>query len=362
MMVCLLTCCMLGDSGTTLKIVPGDNPRTVEVRVPLSGPSLRQIPVGKLTQDQGEQWLQFSLVEGKKPGPPIFGTYERREKILIFQPRYPLVYEQTYQATFQPQKGKSFRAKYTVPPAPPAPAPLVEEVYPGGNVLPANNLKFYIYFSRPMQGGKDIFQHIYLLDSEGTKIVGAWLEDELWDEDNQRLLLIVHPGRIKWGLLLRKLFGPVFYPNRKYTLVISRGMKDQEGRSLGKEYRKSFSTTAEHRQRIDLAQWKLEIPQAGTKNPVQVTSRLALDHRSMERFLKVVDASGQKVPGKIEIRKDETVWQFRPATNWKKGDYRLLIDPQFEDVAGNTPEVPFDRDLKAPPLPSLELALTFRPR
>ena len=40
--------------------------------------------------------------------------------------------------------------------------------------------------------------------------------------------------------------------------------------------------------------------------------------------------------------------------------YYLHVDPQLEDVAGNTPLRPFDFDLKAPKLPEQKLRLEFK--
>src|SRR5262249_45036470 len=192
----------------------------------------------------------------------MFGTYERRGDQLSFTPRHPLLHAHRYRAAFGPAGGKAITAEYRVPPRPPAPAPVVEKVYPSADVLPANHLRFHIRFSRPMRGGKEIFQHIRILDAKGKEVTSPWLPDELWADDDRSLILYIHPGRIKWGLLLRMLLGPVLEPGREYTLVIGAEMLDADGRRLGKEYTKKFRTTAEDRTRIDLTAWKLQAPAA----------------------------------------------------------------------------------------------------
>jgi len=70
------------------------------------------------------------------------------------------------------------------------------------------HLRFHIYFSKPMRGGQDIFEQIKILGPDGKEIDEAWLTDELWEDDDTHLILYIHPGRIKWGLLLRMLLGP----------------------------------------------------------------------------------------------------------------------------------------------------------
>ena len=49
-------------------------------------------------------------------------------------------------------------------------------------MLPANELKLYIYFSAPMSRG-EAWKHIHLLDDAGKPVPLAFLEldQELWD-------------------------------------------------------------------------------------------------------------------------------------------------------------------------------------
>jgi hypothetical protein len=212
-----------------------------------------------------------------------------------------------------------------------------------------------------MRGGQDIFDQIYLLDDKGNKVHDPWLRDELWDATEQLLILYIHPGRIKWGLLLRMMFGPVFLPDRQYTLVISPKLLDRSGQPLGKEHRYSFRTGAEDRQRINLSKWKITPPAAGTKDAVTLDVPQPLDNSAMKRFLKIVDHRNEVVPGKVEITTGEQKWFFRPERAWTAAAYQLVIDRELEDVAGNTPVTAFDVDADAPELPPQRLSIEFRP-
>src|SRR5262249_27547494 len=256
----------------------------------------------------------------------MFGTYERRGDQLSFTPRHPLLHAHRYRAAFGPAGGKAITAEYRVPPRPPAPAPVVEKVYPSADVLPANHLRFHIRFSRPMRGGKEIFQHIRILDAKGKEVTSPWLPDELWADDDRSLILYIHPGRIKWGLLLRMLLGPVLEPGREYTLVLGAELLDADGRRLGKEYTKKFRTTAEDRTRIDLTAWKLQAPAAGTRAPLALAFPKALDRMGLERRLKVLDGDGKEVRGRIEVGAGERSWAFHPANPWRAAGYRVEVD------------------------------------
>src|SRR5439155_11089077 len=171
-----------------VRVTPkGGDARQVEVSVELPKAVADKLPAGKLSQDDGEDYLQLRLVIDGKEGPPMLGNYQRSGQKLLFVPRLPLQHEKTYHAVYL-QSGKKIDAlAYKVPPAPAAPPAEVVEVWPTADMLPANHLRFYIQFSRPMRGGEDIFRHIQLLDRDGRAVSDPWLPDELWDETGTQL-------------------------------------------------------------------------------------------------------------------------------------------------------------------------------
>jgi len=355
-----LSACLLdGETAAPpLRVEPGKGTGQVCVIATLHGEVSAKLPAGKLSQEQGERLLRLHRVAEAKEGPAILGVYEHSNDELRFTPRYPLEPGSLCRARF----GKT-TSDYRVPLPPPAPAALVEKVYPSGDVLPANQLRFYLYFSRPMRGGQDIFDQCQILDAMGNPVENPWLRDELWDEKGQRLILYIHPGRIKWDVILRLLFGPVLVPEAEYTLVISRDMLDADGRKLSKEYRKKFRTTPEDRVRIDTSAWTLKPPSVGSTQAVVVQFGKALDHALLQRFLTVVDSQGKIVAGSIGIGEKERSWSFQPLLNWRDEEYTLKINPRLEDTAGNTPERPFDVDRRTPqPRTPPLLNLRFQPR
>jgi hypothetical protein len=323
-----------------------------------------KLPLGRLTPEQGENILVVALLDDatKKPGPAMLGKYERAGNELSFTPRFPLGAGQTYRAT-RTLNGETATLDYRIPAAAAKAPPKILKIYPTADVLPANHLKFYIYFDRPMRGGKELFDHIVLVDDKGKEIADPWLIDEIWDEENNCLILYIHPGRIKWGVEQRLLLGPVLYEKRNYSLIIRGAWTDLDGNKLGKDYVKKFRTTAEDRVRIELNQWRLLPARAGSGERLLVDFPKSIDHRSLQRFMSVTDAKGKRLDGTIEIGKDEKSWAFLPKdSSWPAGAYYLNIDGQLEDVAGNTPERPFDLDLKAKKLAPQKLRLDFQPQ
>ncbi len=344
-----------------LSIHPTENSKNIEIQGQLPASIAKTLPLGILPQSKGEEFLRFSIVDkGNKAGPAIFGAYIRKKSTLIFRPRYPLTPGTKYRATLT-LNNKVTTQDHLVPVPKRGPKAIVTKVYPTAAVLPANQLRFYIHFSQPMRGGKDIFDEIYLVDGKGKIVTDPWLREELWDEKDQRLLLYIHPGRIKWGLLMRRLLGPVLLPDREYTLVITTKVLDRHGRSLRKEYRKKFRTDAENRKRLELSDWKLTAPKIGKNNPVQVEFPLPLDHFGMKEFLSIT-SKGKRIPGKIKISQQERQWMFYPAQPWENKSYQLVVDPQLEDIAGNTPLRAFDVDLTEPQPKPQSLTIPFRPK
>jgi hypothetical protein len=80
---------------------------------------------------------------------------------------------------------------------------------------------------------------------------------------------------------------------------------------MGKDFT-SFLTTAEDRERVQLENWRLTPPTAGTRVTPTVQFTMRLDHRSLGRFLAVTDESGKQVAGTIEIGMGEKSCTFRP--------------------------------------------------
>lgn len=335
----------------------------VEVVAQLSDKQRAQITEGKLSPEQGERLLRLCLVDtaSQRVGPAMFGAYERRGPQLFFTPRHPLQHGQLYRATFDVDV-KSITADYLVPEKPTSAAARVDKIYPSADLLPANQLKFYIHFSKPMREGKDIFDRIRILDAEGQPIAEPWRRTELWSGDGKRLTIWIHPGRIKQSVNLRDEEGPVLHPGRRYTLEIDAALLDADGQPLGKAFTKKFRTGPEKHTRPLVEDWKLETPAADRSDPVIVRFPEPLDHALLERMLRVVNAAGKEVRGKIVVGPEERSWSFSPDRPWQQAEYVVHVDGEIEDLAGNTPLKPFDVDLTKPAPKAGRLTMPFRPK
>jgi hypothetical protein len=78
-----------------------------------------------------------------------------------------------------------------------------------------------------------------------------------------------------------------------------------------------------------------------------------LDWALLHTMLTVLDTRDQLLAGKIEVTRNETQWRFTPARRWATGDYRLKVDWELEDLAGNNLERLFEVNLENPTEPAL---------
>ncbi len=349
-MILPITCAAVSEP--VLEVKPLENGRTVQV--------IAQLPEDVLTSRAAAKRLRFSLIHAdQKLGPPILGKYEKEGQRWIFTPRYPLAYDQNYRATLL--SNKTLTKDYRTPKRKPGKPPRVLKIYPSADELPENHLKFYLYFSKPMREGREIFDRIHLLNSKGLPIEGVWRRTELWSENATRLTLWIHPGRVKTGVNLREEEGPVLIAGEKYQLVIGANLEDAQGNPMGGAHVKNFQAIAPDHETPQPAMWKITLPKVGTREPVQVRFGEALDYALLFRFLEVHNAKGQKVQGTITVGKEETTWNFQPKTAWEKTEYQIQIDGMLEDLAGNTPVRIFDTDLSKPKTQTPKLALPFNP-
>ena len=276
-------------------------------------------------------------VQGRSEN-PLFGDYRLEGRRLRFIPRYPLSPGVRYVAAFQ-----SIETSHTVPAKPAGPATTVVRVTPSRDVLPENQLKFYLYFSAPMSRG-EAYDRVHL-EADGKKVEHPFLElgEELWDHAGTRLTIFFDPGRIKRELKPREEIGPSLEAGKSYVLTIDREWPDAEGRPLQAGFRKAFRAAGPDEKQPDPARWTIAAPRAGTRDPLGVGFDEPLDHAMLGRVLEVAG-----VPGRIEIDQEETRWRLHPEKPWSAGRHELRVDTLLEDLAGNSIAKPFEVDVFRP--------------
>ena len=285
--------------------------------------------------------------------PPMLGDYSVESNIARFIPKFPLEPGLKYRAIFRPDQipgGSNTAAPITSifqsPRRNATPTTLVSKVYPSADALPENLLKFYIHFTAPMSRGK-IYDHIHLRQENGRDVELPFLEidEELWDTTMTRLTLIIDPGRIKRGVRPLEEIGPALESGKSYTLIIGSEWRDGTGNPLKESFQKTFKVTEPDREPPDTAQWKIESPPEGSRNPLAVVFPEPMDQALAQRVIRVGEESGKPVDGIVSLEDQERRWLFTPDTVWRRGRYQLIIHTTLEDLAGNNIGKPFDVDL-----------------
>lgn len=355
-----------------------DDPRIVDVWVDASNPKLweslpddpederwsRLIVMRRLDSTDAEPAPRPSGFGGgrrRSPQPPgMAGTCELVGERLRFRPRYPLLPGEAYRVEFHRRVIPGFEPPggilampvatwHLVPSIKPDTVPQIAAVYPTTETVPSNHLKFYIVFSEPMRQGK-IWDHFELInETTGQRVPEPFRETELWSEDGRRLTLWFHPGRQKTGVNLNVEIGPILEEGNRYTLVISKDWLSQKGAAFAEAFRKTFSAGPKDRGQLQLADWKVTPPLAGSREALAIEFPEPLDWALLQSRLRVETAAGERVEGHIETGPEERSWKFLPATDWHAGEYRIAAAAILEDLAGNSLARPFEVDLDDAP-------------
>ena len=332
--------------------------------------SLRFVPPGSPPSDMRVEAanvppgaaLTLHLMRDGMMGPAMFSRVMSRNGGLILVPAFPLEPGARYRASLRLPDGRKLEADHRMPGGSPGVAPRVSRILPEVATVPANLLKFYLEFTEPMREGREVFDLIRLMDEQGLEVPSPWRRQELWSEDARRLSLWIHPGRIKRGVNLRESMGPVLKPGRRYRLVLDGRLRGADGTAMGRDHVHAFSTAAEDHDMPDPRRWRIEPPGAGTLRALRVTGAEPLDQALLRRCQWVEDALGEKVAATVEIARGGMAWAWIPRHPWPAGRYHLCVNEWLEDLAGNTPARPFERDVNEPEKDFENIRLAFEIR
>lgn len=279
--------------------------------------------------------------------PAVAGTYAVTDRGIVFTPMFGLDPGREYAVTFN-HAGGQLTEVLSLPRPTAVATTMVDQVYPGTDVVPENLLRVYLHFSAPM-GRKGGLDYIDLLDAEGRKVKDPFLplDAELWNGDRTRFTVFFDPGRVKRGVLPNEQMGRSLTAGQRYTLVVSRDWLDAQGLPLKEELRRTFRAGPPDTQPIDPKTWRVQAPSGGTRDPLSVTFPEPLDHGLLLRALgvtQITGARGAAVGGETAVDSNDTRWTFTPRDAWRAGEYRLVVSTFLEDLAGNRIGHAFEAD------------------
>ena len=324
--------------------------RTIDV-AGLAAGDLAHLERTALSRDAWQAVLRVRVAQaGPAPAelPPVLGDYSVHAGALRFTPRFPFDAGQRYEVVFDPSSLPSARGRSEPTPsralrtmvavaAPDRePSTRVVAVYPTGPGVPENHLRLYVVFSAPMGlGGGSA--HVRLLDEDGRPVADPFLplDVDLWNADRTRFTVLYDPGRVKRGILPNAELGRPLAADRRYTLVIDAAWRDAAGQPLVAPFRQEYRVGPPRERALDPADWRLDLPGGGTRDPLAVRFPAPLDYGLLQRALRVATGDGRPLVGEIRVEQGETRWTFTPRAPWRPGEYRLVAAATLEDAAGN---------------------------
>ena len=311
-------------------------------------PEILKLNTSYLVVSGGCDTDDFKIIKGQLTvdpysyeGPTIIGAIESDKSSTTFKPLVPFNQETPYTLLcdgevlhFTVDKPQAYEAIDIV------------NIYPAVKEVPANILKWYIRFSRPVNPVK-IYEHIHFLDQDGAAIDRSILnlKAPLLSDDGTLLTIWIEPGRQKRLLGPNRHLGSVFDPYENYTLKIDGSIKDMEGANMTSSVSHRFITTDADREQPSIDAWSVGSLQAHTLNPLTIAITEQVDYGSL------IDAfglyyQGHRVAGTLEYDSHGNTILFQPEENWQAGDYTISLEQQLEDLAGNNLMHLFDRPIK----------------
>jgi len=226
-------------------------------------------------------------------------------------------------------------------PAEAAPAPVVLGVEPSQATIPANILRMYLQFSEPMARGQ-VRDAVTLKRADGSTVPSPFLTlgPELWDPTQTRVTLLLDPGRIKQGVGPNTQVGAPLEAGQRYRLAVDAKMESAAGEPLGHDIGVALRVGPAERRPLRPETWQILAPRAGSHAPMTMAFDRIMDTGTVRRLITLIGPDGARVEGRIVS--DGGGWSLLPNAPWAHGIYQLVIDPELEDVSGNTAGAPFD--------------------
>ncbi|WP_336517819.1 Ig-like domain-containing protein [Pollutibacter soli] len=272
----------------------------------------------------------------------VLGTMNKSGDMLIFTPIVPF----TRGLKYEIREDSVNIGQFSIPLPDADSAPIVKAVYPAGDTLPSNLLKWTFEFSVQMREGVAL-KYIHLIRNERDTLGEVFLElsPELWNHESTVLTVWMDPGRIKRGLQPNLRMGPPMLPGDRYELYIDSAWESKQGLPLKSVYTKTFFTSKRDSVSPDVRDWKINIPKAGTVNELIIEFPESMDHVVLEKALRFKDGNRSYIHGKLLVDEKGNAARFIPELSWQKGKYIIEIEGGLEDLAGNNLNRLFDEDL-----------------
>lgn len=205
-------------------------------------------------------------------------------------------------------------------------------VQPSGDTVPENLLRIELRFAAPLQSPLDMRRVI--LESDGRRIEGAFLDEPLSSANARKVTLLLHPARVKTGVRANNEHGRVLKAGNVVTLRI-------EALAPRQTVSKSWRVVSPLTTPLAPRNWKLNPPRSGGRSPLLVEMDVPISSAA-DGLIAIRGPDGLRVKGTAALGDGERTWTFLPDKPWAAGRYALVTHPDLEDPAGNRVCAPFE--------------------
>jgi len=252
--------CGDGQNASTPRIrlvVPGGNPGDALFVVEgLSSTDLNRLRARAWSSDEWAALFHVSVAsigatDNPNVVPPMAGSYSVTADAIQFKPALGIEAGTRYRAALNLAQLPSSSALVPtghelvefleLPKAAQNPSTMVDHVFPTAEIVPENQLRFYIHFSGPMRS-KGGLEYIRLLDDRNQEVKDPFLplDADFWNADHTRFTVFFDPGRVKRGVRPNEEMGRSLTAGRSYTLLVSHDWRDGNGLPLAQDFRRTF--------------------------------------------------------------------------------------------------------------------------
>ncbi|MHC8381845.1 Ig-like domain-containing protein [Pseudomonas sp. LB3P14] len=193
-------------------------------------------------------------------------------------------------------------------------------VQPSGPEVPANLLRISLVFAQPV--GEPVLPRLELRQANGNVIDKPFFEQELWSPTGKILTVLLHPGRVKSGLIAHDTVGPVLHADGVVVLML-------DGLEI-----KRWKVGSDDLDGPRPSGWSITSVRAGTREPLVVELDAPIDGRDVD-YLAVANSSNRRVRGRARLEVGEKRWTFTPDVPWDDSRYTLAVFGNLEDPSGN---------------------------
>ncbi len=284
----------------------------------------------------------------------VAGRYFVENRKVTFEPAFEFILGQSYTVVSRSVVGSNHGTtqvqEFSIEPSEKTVRPSVVGIYPSGDTLPENTLRFYIHFSTPMQPHLTT-KFIRLLDAEGKSDTAAFMnfKQELWSKDRKRLTLLMDPGRIKRGVAQNMRLGPALVEGNRFSIVVKEGWPSANGDSKASRFEKRFLVSERLSTLPQIDHWQISVPHVLTQDPIIIDFDRPFDRVLAQHAINIIDQNGKPIQGTVSLQKNEEKWIFMPQETWLDTTVQLVVDTRLEDVAGNNLKELLDKALPINP-------------